>query len=80
MLDIGYTAGPLERNTVDTLRKASWEKQLWFARESRILTGLLTSVCLDSVLAEQDKHHSRCFPSKEYLKVAPFAKLCLKEQ
>lgn len=56
MLDIGYTAGPLEGNTVDTLRKASWEKQLWFARESRILTGLLTSVCLDSVLAEQDKH------------------------
>lgn len=53
---MGYTAGPLARNTMDTLKKASWEIQLWFARESRILTGLLTSVCLDSVLAEQDKH------------------------
>lgn len=42
---------------MDALRKASWEIKVWFARESRrILTGLLTSVCLDSVLAEEHIH------------------------
>lgn len=39
-LDLNYTAGLLERNTGGTLRKASWEIQLWFAGGRRIPTGL----------------------------------------